>query len=92
MLKNDLIKNVSDKTGQTRETVRAIFDATLESTLESIRKGEDVMLIGLGKLTTLKRGPKSARNIRTGESVVVAPRTVAHFRPSTQLASAANGE
>jgi nucleoid DNA-binding protein len=50
-----------------------------------------VFLFGLGKLKVVERGQKLARNIHTGESVIVPPRKVVVLQPSDPLTEAANG-
>ncbi len=90
MLKKQLIKDVAAESGHTEKTVREVHDATESVVLRCIRLGREVMLLGFGKLVTSRRGPKPARNPRTGESVVVPARTVAWLKPSAGLTAAAN--
>lgn len=92
MLKKELISEVSRKTGATKELVHKVIDSIAEVTLESVRQGGEVMVLGLGKLSISRRGPKKARNIHTGETVTVPPRNAPLFRPSVALTKAANGE
>lgn len=89
MLKNELIKKVAAVTGQTRDTVRQVLDGTLEVTLNEVKAGNDVMAFGLGKISVGQRGAKTARNLHTGEKVIVPPRAVVLFRPSVALDLAA---
>lgn len=90
MLKNELIKIVSKETGIATEQVRLVMESIGKHAIAAIERGDDVMLLGLGKISVSKRGPKQARNIWTKEAVVVPPRRVAVFRPSAALAKAAN--
>lgn len=92
MLKHELIEAVANKSGQHRDTVRGVLEAINSTVLDEISKGGDVMLAGLGKIYCTQRGPRKARNIRTGEDVVVPARRCAAFRPSTGLQQAARGE
>lgn len=92
MLKKDLIAEVALDTGIPQHTVRAVMDSISRVTLGAVRRGREVMVLGLGKISTSQRGPKKARNIHTGESVVVPPRTVPLFRPSVSLSKAASRE
>ena len=92
MLKHELIDTVAKKSGQSRDAVRGVLEAINSSVLEEISRGGDVMLAGLGKIYCTERGPRKARNIRTGEDVIVPARRCAAFRPSTGLQQAARGE
>lgn len=90
MKKQELIGRVAKASGRQRDDVRAILDATCEVTKDALANDEDVFLFGLGKLEASSRGPKKARNIWTGEQVVVPPRRVAVFRQSTSVEHALN--
>lgn len=90
MLKKELVRAVAADSGQTQETVRAVFDSCEKVVLAAISRGKSVMLFGLGKLVISARGPKRARHMRTGEAVIVPPRRVPMLRPSDGLSDAAN--
>lgn len=92
MLKHELIEAVAKKSGESRDSVRGVLEAINSTVLDEISKGGDVMLAGLGKIYCTQRGPRKARNIRTGEDVIVPARRCAAFRPSTGLQQAARGE
>lgn len=90
MLKKDLIKAAAKHSGHPESTVRAVVDSTEAVVLDAVRRGDSVMLMGLGKLSVTRRGPKKARHMVTGQSVVVPERNVVLLRPSDGLAQAAN--
>lgn len=89
MLKNQLIKTVSKQTGVNSDQVRLVIESLRSNVLQAIKNGEEVMLLGIGKLSISRRGPKQARNIWTKEQVIVPPRNVPVFRPSVALTEAA---
>jgi nucleoid DNA-binding protein len=90
MLKQDFIKRTATISGQPQTSVREVLDAAAAVARSAISKGESVMLFGLGKLYTVQRGEKRARNIRTGETVMVPPRKAVLLQPSDSLVEAAN--
>ncbi len=90
MKKQDLISRVARRSGEGRDTVRSVLDATCEVTRDALASGEDVFLFGLGKLEVSHRGEKVARNIWTGQPVVVPPRRVAVYKQSTSVEHALN--
>lgn len=77
---------------QPHGVVRDVLDAAAIVTRDTISRGESVMLFGLGKLHTVQRGEKRARNIRTGETVIVPPRRAVLLQPSDALVEAANSK
>lgn len=90
MLKGDFIKRTSTISGQPQTAVREVLDAAAAVARNAISKGESVFLFGLGKLYSVQRGEKRARNIRTGETVMVPPRKAVLLQPSDSLVEAAN--
>lgn len=90
MLKGDLIKRTAMVSGQSQSVVREVLDAMTGVVKKAISTGDSVMLAGLGKLYSVQRGEKQARNIRTGETVVVPPRKAVLLQPSDSVISAAN--
>lgn len=90
MLKKDLIKAVATEANQTERATREIFDAIERVVARTIAAGQSVMLLGLGKLSVSRRGPKKARDMVTGKPVVVPERNVVLLRPSEGLSAAAN--
>ena len=85
MKKCELVDTVSDDCGHPRTVVRSVLDATTRAVTDALKRGEPVRLIGLGKLRVTSRPPKKARNIHTGESVMVPARKVPVFKPSGTL-------
>ena len=90
MLKKDLLKQVAESSGHPEKLVREILEATKAAALTALSGGKSVMLLGLGKLSIVRRGAKKARNLHTGEVVTVEPRNVAVLRPSDAVRDAIN--
>lgn len=91
MLKKDLVGLVARRTKHPERVVREVMSGIESVVLEAIASGRSVMLFGLGKLVTSARGPKRARDMVTGEPVIVPARRVPLLRPSDGLSAAANG-
>lgn len=92
MKKCELIDNVSRVSGQPKVAVRSVLDATCDVVHVAIAQGDAVSLAGLGKMSVVKRGEKMARNIHTGEKVLVPARKAVRFEPSVGLVKAANAK
>lgn len=90
MKKHDLVDTIAKSSGVSRATVRDVLDAAANAVRGTLATGEPVFLFGLGKLSISERGEKVARNLRTGEAVIVPPRKVAVYRPSTSVDDAVN--
>lgn len=90
MLKGDLIKRTAYVSGESQGTVRMVLEAAAAVTRKAVSKGESVMLFGLGKLHVVQRGEKRARNLHTGETVIVPPRKAVLLQASDSLMESAN--
>jgi DNA-binding protein HU-beta len=91
MKKNELIARVASDAGCSQDVARSVLDAAADAAREALSEGSEVFLFGLGKLVVSSRGEKKARNIRTGEPVIVPPRRAAVFKASTSVERALNG-
>jgi DNA-binding protein HU-beta len=92
VLKQEFITRAAHASGESKTTVRRVLDAAAAVTRRAVSNGEPVFLFGLGKLSVVQRGEKRARNIRTGETVVVPPRKAVLLQPSDSLVEAANSK
>jgi nucleoid DNA-binding protein len=90
MLKGEFIKRTAFISGQSQAVVRNVLDAARAVAKKAVSKGDSVMLFGLGKLHVVQRGEKRARNLHTGETVIVPPRNAVLLQPSDSLVEAAN--
>lgn len=90
MLKKNLIDAVAGDTGVSKKDIRQVMDSIVTVTRKSLAAGDDVMLFGLGKMHVVKRGPKVARNIRTGEKVIVPPRLAVVMAPNDAIVKEVN--
>jgi DNA-binding protein HU-beta len=90
VLKNEFIKRAAFVSGQSQSVVRSVLAAAAAVTKRAVAKGDSVMLFGLGKVYAVQRGEKRARNLHTGETVIVPPRKAVLLQPSDSLTEAAN--
>ena len=77
MNKTELVKAISEKSGSTQKDAENFLNAFIESVTESMKKGEDVAIIGFGTFSVAERAARTARNFRTNELIdVPASKTV----------------
>lgn len=90
MIKAEFIKRVAKVSGESQVAVRGVLDAAAAVTCKAVSRGESIHLFGIGKLTVVARGEKRARNLHTGEVVMVPPRNVVTYQPSDVITRFAN--
>jgi len=79
--KKEIVRSISEDLGltqlETKKIVQKVFDAILETLVEE----ERVELRNFGIFEVKRRGPRKARNPRTGEKVFVPEKCVVTFKP-----------
>ena len=92
MSKSSLIKATAKASGFTEATVRSILDSASSVMSTDLANGDEPYGMGLGRFYTVKRPPKTARDIRRAKDVQVPARTVVLFKPSKPLTELVNGK
>jgi DNA-binding protein HU-beta len=91
MTKNNLIDHVSEAMKGTKKDAELAVDAILASIVDALSKGEKVDLRGFGSFQVTGKKERQGRNPRTGETMMIAARNVAVFKPSKELSGRLNG-
>ncbi|MFD1612639.1 HU family DNA-binding protein [Sphingomonas tabacisoli] len=90
MNKQELIGSVADASGLNRgdaaKAVEAVFD-TISSTL---KRGDEVRLVGFGTFTVSRRKASTGRNPRTGEPMSIKESSQPKFKAGKGLKDACN--
>ncbi len=81
MNKNDLIAKVAEETKLTKADCQRVIEATLEAAKKSVKKGEELRLVGFGTFVRSKRSARKGRNPQTGETISIKAAWVPRFRP-----------
>lgn len=85
MNKNDLISKVSSKSGLTKADSARAIDAVFDTISSSLKKNEEVRLVGFGTFCVAKRAATEGRNPRTGEKIKIPATRVPKFKPGKSL-------
>jgi DNA-binding protein HU-beta len=78
--KAELIEALATRLGDRKAATQAL-DAVLTEVQGAVTKGDRVAITGFGVFEKRVRGPRTARNPRTGEAVKVKKTSVPTFRP-----------
>ena len=70
MNKSELVDALASRTGQSKVSVKAVLDALTEEVVQTLKKGEDVSLIGFGAFKTSVRTARTGRNRRNNQNSV----------------------
>jgi DNA-binding protein HU-beta len=91
MNKSDLIASVAEKAGLSRAQASGAVEAAIESIVTSLKKGDDVRLVGFGTFQVVKRAAGVGRNLRTGETIKIPASKSPKFKAGQVLKNAING-
>ena len=87
MNKADLIEEVAKVTCSKKEAVLAL-DAILAAIQKTLKKGNDVTLVGFGTFKISKRKARVGRNPQTGKALKIAAKKVPVFKAGKGLKDA----
>ena len=90
MTKAELIDDIARRTKLTKAQAKEALEAFLDSVTQSLKKGEEVRLVGFGSFTPVVRAAGLARNPRTGAQVKRPASKTARFRVGESLKTALN--
>ncbi len=85
MTKADLVQEISDKTGVSREEVLNIIESFMLEVKGSLQKGEEVTLRGFGGFFLKHRAAKTARNISKNTTLIVPEHDIPAFKPAKEF-------
>ena len=80
-----MIEKVAAKTELKKSEVEVAVDSVLSTIAEALRSNERVDLRGFGSFVVKARKERQGRNPRTGETITIAAKRDAGFKPSKEL-------
>ena len=88
MNKADLIEAIAQATEVTKVDAESVLNAAIDAIKKSVKKGEDVTLIGFGTFTKSKRKARMGRNPQTGIEIKIPAMNVPKFRAGREFKDA----
>ncbi len=87
MTKAELVIQISNATGHElpAPAIASVVEHAMKIIATAVAEGETVTLRGFGSFEPKARAEKPARNIKTGESIIIPAHTVPAFRPAKEF-------
>lgn len=85
MNKAELIEQVAGATEMTKAQTEKLLDATLETIRRSVKKGDEVKLVGFGTFIKAKRKARIGRNPQTGKAIKIPACNYPKFRAGSDF-------
>jgi DNA-binding protein HU-beta len=87
MTKAEIVKRMSDASGWPKAGSERALRAALAGIRASLKRGDPVTPVGFGTFSVARRKPRTVKNPRTGQTVMVAGR-IPRFKPSKEMKQA----
>ena len=87
MNKQQLIDKIAAETKFSKAQTEAVLNATFENIKKSVKKGDDVKIVGFGTFVKAKRKARMGRNPQTGKAIKIAASNYPKFRPGSEFKS-----
>ena len=88
MNKNELVEFIATSADISKAKAALALEAFTVAVTKSLKKGEDVSLVGFGTFTIAERAARSGRNPLTGASIEIAASRAPKFRAGKTLKDA----
>jgi DNA-binding protein HU-beta len=88
MNKAQLVEAIANHTELTKSSVEEVLNGAFDAIKKSVKKGEDVTLVGFGTFSKSKRKARMGRNPQTGKEIKIPAMTVPRFRPGKEFKEA----
>ncbi len=85
MTKQEIVSEISAKTGIEKTAAMAVVDGFMESVKRALENGENVYLRGFGTFQIKQRAEKTARNITKNTTIIIPAHKVPAFKPSPEF-------
>ncbi|MCQ2346561.1 MAG: HU family DNA-binding protein [Paludibacteraceae bacterium] len=86
MNKAELIAAIAEQAEMTKVQAGKALDATLEAIAKSLKKGENVQMIGFGTFAVVKKAARKGINPATKAQITIPARKVVKFKAGAKLA------
>ena len=90
MNKQELIAHVATVSGLSRVQAAGAVEAVFDTISASLKKGDEVRLVGFGTFAVSKRKASTGRNPRTGEPMTIKASTQPKFKAGKVLKDSLN--
>ena len=85
MNKTELVAAVAEKTGMTKKDAERVVNATIDTIIQNLSKGEKVQISGFGNFEVKAREARVGRNPRTKQTIQIPATRLPVFKASKVL-------
>ena len=90
MNKSEFVKAISEKAEMTIKDSEKFLNTFIDVTTESLKKGDEIALVGFGSFSVVKRSARMGMNFRTKKAVKIPASKGIKFKCGKTLKEAVN--
>ena len=90
MNKATLIAKVAQAKGLSKKETEDIFNAFIDTIVDTVNNGEKVQIVGFGTFEVAERAERVGRNPQTGENMTISASKAPKFKAGKALKDAVN--
>lgn len=80
MTKSQMLQALAEQSGLSKKDAGMVLDTLVSLAYSEVKKNDEFVIPGVGKLVKIKRAARMGRNPATGESIQIPAKTVVKFR------------
>ena len=92
MKKQELVDKVAKKNNMLKKDVQSAIDATINTIVETVKKGDKVTLVNFGTFASVKRKARKGRNPQTGKTINIPAKRAPKFTPGKSFKEKVKGK
>lgn len=92
MNRKELVDALASKTDSTKAEAERNISALIEIITSTLKKGDNIALVGFGSFEVRKRAARTGRNPKTGAELKIKASKVPAFKPGATLKAVVNGD
>lgn len=89
LTKKELVDQLAQRTGGTKAQAQAALDFVAETLQQQLKKGERIVLPGVGTFSLTRRKARTGRNPQTGETIKIKAANRVKFTAAKPMRDAA---
>ncbi|MFA6057898.1 MAG: HU family DNA-binding protein [Taibaiella sp.] len=87
MNKAELIEQIAKDAGLTKVQANEVLNSFTNAVVSTLKKGENVTLVGFGTFSVSQRSARNGRNPQTGEVIKIKARKLPKFKAGKDFAT-----
>ena len=85
MNKAELVSAMAEKAGLTNAQAKKALDALMETTVDTLKKGDKIAFVGFGTFSVCEKAARVGSNPHTGETINIAAKKVMKFKAGSGM-------